>query len=114
MNDDYRIVAESCHQLHYERIGYTYQILETDRQEILAYHWHPIGFSGVMHPHFHLPNRFPPIIAGRGQREIVLSDMHIPTGFVTFADIVRLLIDEFGVEPLRDDWRAVLAAGEDV
>jgi hypothetical protein len=34
--------------------------------------------------------------------------MHLPTGFITLADIVRLLIDEFGVEPLRADWRDVL------
>lgn len=39
---------------------------------------------------------------------ITLADMHIPTGFVTLADIVRLLIAEFGVEPRRSDWQRVL------
>lgn len=112
MNDRYRVVTESPRQVRLERIGYTYKILDTIAQEILAFHWPPVGFSSVTHPHLHLSSQLPPVVTGREQQEIALSDMHIPTGFVTLPDIVRLLIDEFGVEPLRDDWRTVLAANE--
>jgi hypothetical protein len=30
-----------------------------------------------------------------------LARMHIPTGFVPLEDVVRMLINEFGVRPLR-------------
>ena len=35
--------------------------------------------------------------------------MHLPTGAARFADVVRLLIAEFGIAPQCADWEAVLA-----
>jgi hypothetical protein len=36
--------------------------------------------------------------------------MHLPTGPVSLADVVRLLIMEFDVAPRRPDWQAILRA----
>jgi hypothetical protein len=47
---------------------------------------------------------------GRGLDAVALAEMHIPTGRVRFADVVRLPIAAFGVAPRRGDWEAVLAA----
>jgi hypothetical protein len=89
--------------------SYVYAISDLDSRELLAFHWHPSGVSAHVSPHLHISSQLPEISLGARQPRIRLSDMHLPTGFITFADIVRLLIDEFGVEPLRDDWREVLA-----
>jgi hypothetical protein len=93
-----------------ENTGYLFRILDPDEHEILAYHWHPVGRSSVTHPHLHLSSRIAPISLGRGQDDLPLADVHIATGFIDFADVVRMLVEEFGVEPLRDDWRDVLSA----
>jgi hypothetical protein len=89
--------------------SYTYRIADVDDREILAYHRHPVGISPITHPHLHLTSRARsfeiPI-----QRRIALGEMHIPTGFTTPADVVRLLLTEFEVEPRRLDWAAILEA----
>lgn len=95
------------------RIGYVYRVLGPSSDVIISYHWHPTGASAAVHPHLHLSGRLSPIERGVARRPVALGDMHLPTGFITLADIVRLLIDEFGVQPLRDDWREVIAAGDD-
>lgn len=89
--------------------AYAYRILDPDWREILAYHWHPAGGSQVVSPHLHLTSRVRPIDLGPGLDPVALADMHLPTGPVGFADIVRLLITEFGVAPRRDDWEAILS-----
>jgi hypothetical protein len=38
--------------------------------------------------------------------------MHLPTGFFSLEDIVRLLIDEFGIVPQRDDWREIIVTNQ--
>ena len=92
-------------------LAYYYQILDVQEREILAYHWHPAGASSVTHPHLHLSNRIPALDLGHNVPPVSLAEMHLPTGHVTFADVVRLLITEFGVEPRRDDWEATLREG---
>jgi hypothetical protein len=86
---------------------YRYRLMEPDERELLAYHWHPHGSSLVTAPHMHLSSRMPVIHLPLGNA-IALSDMHLPTGFVGVADIVRFLIIEVGVEPRRRDWEAVI------
>lgn len=87
---------------------YSYRILEPEGREILAYHWHPLGLSAVRRPHVHLSSRIAPLTLGRTQAAVLLGEMHIPTGYISLADIVWLLIEEFGVDPRRPDWQAVL------
>ncbi|MGH2561437.1 MAG: hypothetical protein ACRDJH_20425 [Thermomicrobiales bacterium] len=90
--------------------AYSYRILDHGGHEILAYHWHPAGASPVTRPHLHLSNRIQAITADRGGGIVTLAEMHIPTGFVGTADVVRLLITQFGVEPKRQNWADILEA----
>jgi hypothetical protein len=89
-------------------VSYEYRIVDPDEREILAFHWHPTSLSNVIDPHLHLTSRLNPIDMGRDQDPLRLAGIHIPTGFVTLEDIVRLLITEFGITPRRDDWDDLL------
>lgn len=80
-------------------VGYRYVLLNQEHRELLSYHWHPAGQSPVVTPHLHVACR-----AGNAD----LSKVHLPTGPVTLVDVIRCAITEFGVQPLRADWRAVL------
>jgi hypothetical protein len=86
-------------------VGYAYQVLDRERQEIFSYHWHRVGPSFVQSPHVHLQVETPTIDLHRA---------HFPTGLITLAAVLRFLISDLGVEPLRADWVAVLADAEPV
>ena len=98
---------------HLVVLGYRYRLLDRQEREILAFHWHPTGVSPVIRPHLHLSGRLPPLDLGSGAPPAVLGGMHIPTGSVALADVVWLLISEFGVEPRRDDWERVIETHRD-
>jgi hypothetical protein len=93
-------------------IGYAYQITDAEDRELLAFHWHPDSVSPVTGPHLHLTSRIGRIEAPRTGSAIALGQVHIPTGTVNLADVIRLLIGEFDVEPRRPDWQAILAAAD--
>ena len=80
--------------------SYRSTLLAADDTEVFAYHWHPHGQSLVTTPHLHVAARRP---------MADLSKIHFPTGIVPLAAVIRCLITEFGVEPLRSDWQDVLA-----
>ncbi|MBI4579704.1 MAG: hypothetical protein HY718_08385 [Planctomycetes bacterium] len=84
-----------------QAIGYLYALEDPDGREVLAYHWHPLGHSAVLHPHLHL---------GAGARVGFprLSDAHLPTGWVALEAVLRLAVADLGVEPRRADWDEVL------
>ena len=89
-------------QFHVEIVGYGYIVYDSEQREILAYHWHPGPREFVQTPHFHL---------GSGARvgfDPLVSKTHLPTGYVTFAEIIRVLIRDLSVQPIRSDWEAVL------
>ena len=87
-----------------EIVGYDYAVYDSDEREILLYHWHPRGGSPVATPHLHLGNG-----AQVGRREV--RGAHLPTGHVPLSDLLRLLIEEMGVQPRRQDWDTVLYEG---
>lgn len=83
--------------------GYSYAVDDAKtRREILAYHWHPEARGEFPHPHLHLTASLAlPEGASRYPR-------HLPTARIAAEDIVRCLIAEFGVLPLKPDWEDVL------
>lgn len=84
--------------------GYQYTLESSAAYEVLAYHWHPAGLSPITEPHFHL---------GPDSAAIdLLTSAHLPTGHISLADVVRLLIRDLGVPPRRADWQQVLATAE--
>jgi hypothetical protein len=80
--------------------GYRYEIGEHPGPELVAYHWHLEGTSPVTEPHLHARIR---------GSSTDLSKLHLPTGLVNPDAVIRCLITEFSVEPLRPDWQDVLA-----
>lgn len=87
-----------------ETVSYAYRLLGAVDQPILSYHWHPEGISPVRSPHLHIELRTAPID---------LSKAHLPSGLISLVAVIRMTIDEFGVEPLRTNWREVLDRAEE-
>lgn len=99
-----RLVDDS---LAAEITGDIYAIWLHDGPEIVAYHWHPQDPNGVKFPHVHAA---PAVVQPGGAiRPRDLHKVHFPTGVVSLASVIRPAITEFGVDPLRPDWDAVLA-----
>jgi hypothetical protein len=69
-------------------------------QEILAFHRHAGRFQSG---HYHLG-------PAAGSRSALFDRTHVPAPGVTLELFVEMLITEFGVRPLRSDWRGVLEA----
>ena len=89
---------------------YAHTIRDRDERELLAYHWHPEGFSDVTAPHLHLPRVAPiPLPRTEPARAVSLGEMHVPTNHIHLEDVIELLIREFAFAPLRPDWQAALA-----
>lgn len=80
-------------------LGYFSAVLDADDRELLAYHWHRDGHSPITFPHHHVG-------APAGATDI--SKLHLPTGIVPLAAVIRLVITELGVEPRHPKWRSIL------
>jgi hypothetical protein len=86
---------------------YTLEEAAPPHREIFGYHWHPHGRSDVTYPHLHL-------YAGAGGTNYnIANNAHFPTGRIALEDVLGFIITHFGVEPLRDDWAAILARTQD-
>lgn len=88
---------------------YRYRLLDRDQTELLVYHWQPgPDFAGPDHPHLHVSAAVRAKVDAMTTRTIDLDKLHIATGLVSLAAIVRMLIAEFDVAPQRADWRETL------
>jgi hypothetical protein len=90
-------------------VAYYYTVEEAYHQghELFAYHWHPNERSPITYPHFH-------IYQGAQVSRDDVRKAHFPTGRIAFEDVLRLVITQFGVIPLRNDWEAVLDTTQSV
>ena len=79
--------------------AYRYEVNDAQGQELLAYHWHPLGKSRWKRPHLHVSDG-------------PLAGLHLPTSRVSLESLLRLLLAELEVRPLRNDWPAVLDVAE--
>ncbi len=78
--------------------AYRYGIHDSQQVEILSYHWHPQ--TTRQDPHLHL---------GSGSKVMnFLRRTHLPTGRVSLEEVLRFLIEELKVKPLRQDWNEML------
>jgi hypothetical protein len=84
-------------------VAYNYTVEEAtgSGHEIFAYHWHPRERTARHFPHFHL-------YQGAGGIHEAVRKAHFPTGRIAIEDVLRLLITEWGVKPLHNDWEAIL------
>ena len=82
--------------------SYLYQVYADDGREFIAFHWHP-GRGRIALPHAHFKTLSEPLAMGKA---------HIPTGRISLEAVIRLLIEELGVQPIRQDWERVLSRTE--
>jgi hypothetical protein len=68
---------------------------------MFAYHRHPNERSPMTYPHIHL-------YQGAQVSRNGVGKAHFPTGRIALEDVLRLVITQFNVIPLRNDWEAVL------
>jgi hypothetical protein len=75
--------------------GYWYEIRMPGDRELIAYHWTPeIGGNQRPFPHLHIGS----VVASGGQvMPNQFNKLHIPTGLLPAAAIVRFAIEELGV-----------------
>lgn len=98
----YRFVSTNIHRWEARVVRYEYRISHANEQEILGFHWHPDVPGSVAFPHLHASSDTAPLS----------HKTHVSTGFVSLGAVVRLLIAESGVSPLRDDWRTLVGGEE--
>jgi hypothetical protein len=89
-----------------------YRVLDRNGRELFAYHWHPEGLSSIVNPHLHkrgaAPFVLPPTRGSDDLTELPIGKAHFPTGHITLRQVIRLLIEDLGVEPRDANWRQVL------
>jgi hypothetical protein len=94
-------------------------------REILAYHWHPdvrlADGTQIAYPHLHINRGALRLDISDGVRIAPASNLlradlaaaHLPTRRSALEDVIRLAIEQYGVEPLRGDWDAALRASRE-
>jgi hypothetical protein len=88
---------------------YAYRLLDHHETELLVYHWQPgADYLGPDEHHLHVSAAVRAQVNAVSRREIDLDNLHLVTGPVTLAGIVRMLIEEFGIAPQRADWNDIL------
>lgn len=88
---------------------YEYRLLDHHDREPLVYHWHPNAAGPATH-HLHVSASLDAQFDALTKREIALDKRHLTTGIVSLQAFVPMLVTEFDVRPLREDWREQLAA----
>lgn len=87
-------------------LAYVYRVdLQAADSEVLSWHWHPLTTANRPNPHIHITADDP----GLG---VALDKLHVPTGRVSFEEVVRFLIRDLQVQPLRDDHEDILEEAE--
>ena len=101
----YHVVESEIHSTPWTvaEVGYRYRVLDANHREVLAYHWHPGGQSPITFQHLHIGH-------GALLTREELHTAHLPTGYVSLPDIIRLLIGDLRVTPRRSDWQSILSA----
>jgi len=95
-----------------QTVKYLYSISDaTDDKEIIAFQWTPEVNDPCQkrYPHLHLGERFTggDLLPGSS-----FHKMHIPTGRISVESFIRMAIEEFGAEPKKKNWRAIIRRHE--
>jgi len=81
-------------------VEWIYEVTDADRNRIADFHWHPAESGRVTSPHLHAYGR---------HGSVDLHKLHLPTGPLSVASVVRFLIEDLDVVPRRADWDRILA-----
>lgn len=74
--------------------AYMYIVDDHRGHEVFSYHWQPDA-PEVKFPHLHVEHP-------------AFKRAHFPTGRISLEEVLRLLITDFGVQPLKSDWNRIL------
>ena len=80
-------------------VAYIYAVQDKQRRELFAYHWHPQETPQYHYPHLHI---------GGGIAGGFFEKLHLPTRRISLEEVLRLLITQLKVKPLKRDWEKVL------
>ena len=76
-------------------VGYIYAIQDKQGHESFAYHWHPTSTPQYDYPHLHVHSG-------------ILAKIHLPTRRISLEEMLRLVITQLNVKPLKKEWEKVL------
>jgi hypothetical protein len=93
------------HRAH--ALSYIYALYLPADDEFMSWHWHPSGTGGNQWPHMH-------VFADHGDMGASFHKLHVPTGRVSFEQVVRFLIEELEVDTHRRKWDDVLAESHEL
>jgi hypothetical protein len=111
----FMIIEDRPGQWRVTTLMYAYSLLDSDQTDLLVYHWQPgADFGGPDYPHVHVSATLDAQTDAVTKTPIDLHSVHIATGRVSLEAVVRMLIDEFHIEPQRDGWRELLGRTEAV
>lgn len=95
---------DGMHELR--TIGYRYTLTPGDKTEpLLRWEYLKIPPAGALWCRHHLQG---PVELQIHEHSVSLNDLHLPTGYVPFEEVLRYCIVDLGVPPLSEDWDAVL------
>jgi hypothetical protein len=86
-------------------LKYDYSIRLASGERIVDYHWHPTGSSHETRPHMHIAS------AQLSATGVIKKADHLPTGRMTFENVIRGAI-QLGAVPVHEDWQKRLEGGE--
>jgi len=93
---------------------YEFRLLDRRHTELLVYHWQPgQAYRGPDEAHIHVSASLNAWINAVAQQQIALDTLHVATGHVSFADVVRSLVTEFRITPQRRDWETLLSQAKE-
>lgn len=81
------------------------RLRDGESPDVIMWHWHPYRSPEHPEPHVHPPT-------SHRLFGLNLPDLHVPTGRVSFEDVIRFLISDVRVVPLDDEWPAILGETE--
>ena len=92
---------------------YQYRLLDHFDRELLVYHWQPSpDYLGPDHSHLPVSASLSAQTSAVDRQSIHLDKLHLATGRVSLASVVRMLITEFGIATRRHDRAEVLDHAE--
>ncbi|GIU97436.1 MAG: hypothetical protein KatS3mg013_1239 [Actinomycetota bacterium] len=96
--------VEGGHRLETQR--YAYKLTRaSDSQPFVRWEYDRPKSPRVKRCRHHLQG---PIRLDLGTRSVSLDEMHLPTGWVTFEEVIRFCIVDLGAQPRSADWNRVL------
>jgi hypothetical protein len=101
---EFEVIPDDKHRGDWKvrTLAYIYTIESAGGEELVEWHWHPLTTEDRPDPHMHVYGD------DRGIGK-ALRKLHIPSGRVSFEQVVAFLFTDLEVEPARADWKKPLS-----